>query len=156
MKETLAAYCARIGNTLLLTQWDYMRNLPLSPDALSHGSHKKVWWVCDKKHHWRATVHNRTSNHSGCPICAGKIPLPGETDLAAQFPRIAAEWHPTKNGSLTPRQVMPGSHRKVWWKCSQGHEWQAEIRARISGSGCPLCTGKTSLRSEQKTTKTED
>lgn len=32
--------------------------------------------------------------------------------LAEQFPKIAAEWHPTKNDTLTPQMFRPGSTQK--------------------------------------------
>ena len=40
---------------------------------------------------------------------------------------LAKEWHPTKNSSLTPKDVTAGSNKKVWWQCSRGHEWEAGI-----------------------------
>ena len=62
-------------------------------------------------------------------------------NLQAINPKLAKEWHPTKNRKLTPRDVMPGSGKKVWWQCSKGHEWQAIIRNRskAKGIGCPEC-----------------
>ncbi|MGD0170140.1 MAG: zinc-ribbon domain-containing protein, partial [Smithella sp.] len=42
-------------------------------------------------------------------------------------PVLAREWHPTKNGSLTPSDVSVGSNRKVWWLCSKGHAWPATV-----------------------------
>ena len=50
---------------------------------------------------------------SGCPVCAGKKIIPGENDLASQYPAIAKEWHPTKNGTLTPEQIQPASNQKL-------------------------------------------
>ena len=38
--------------------------------------------------------------------------------------------------------VTAGSDRKVWWQCENGHEWQAVIKIRNRGSGCPVCAGK--------------
>lgn len=80
---------------------------------------------------------------SGCPVCAGKKIIPGENDLASQYPTIAKEWHPTMNGSLTPDHVLPGSRKKVWWQCRSGHIWQAVVYSRTGNqrSGCPVCTG---------------
>ncbi|MDD5503950.1 MAG: zinc-ribbon domain-containing protein [Candidatus Omnitrophica bacterium] len=52
---------------------------------------------------------------------------------------MAKEWHPTKNRPLTLADVVPGSHRIVWWKCEKGHEWQARIDRRSNGSNCPAC-----------------
>ena len=39
-------------------------------------------------------------------------------------PVLAKEWQPTKNEKLTPDQVAPFSHKKVWWICAKGHEWE--------------------------------
>ncbi|WP_343286720.1 zinc-ribbon domain-containing protein [Flavonifractor sp. An9] len=55
---------------------------------------------------------------------------------------MAAQWHTEKNGSLTPRQVLPGSHRMVWWWCERGHEWQAQVKYRVEGCGCPVCANR--------------
>ena len=55
---------------------------------------------------------------------------------------IAREWHPTKNGSLTPGDVSVGSNRKVWWLCSKGHAWPSTVSERNQGSGCPYCSDK--------------
>ena len=69
--------------------------------------------------------------------------MPKATDtynLAVINPGLAKEWHPTRNGNLTPRNVTPGSGRKIWWICSSGHEWQAPVYSRNRGSGCPSCS----------------
>ena len=61
-------------------------------------------------------------------------------------PELAKEWHPTKNGMLTPAEVTIGSHKKVWWLGSCGHEWEAQIKARCSGTRCPYCSGNKVLK----------
>ncbi len=63
-------------------------------------------------------------------------------------PDIAAEWHPTKNGSLTPEYVPFRSHKKVWWKCKKGHEWEAYISNRTRWDGCPYCVGRLPIVGE--------
>ena len=40
--------------------------------------------------------------------------------LAETHPEIAKQWHPTKNGSLTPFDLSIGSGKLVWWKCAKG------------------------------------
>ena len=40
-----------------------------------------------------------------------------ETCLVTVNPDLAKEWHPTKNGDLTPENVFSKSGKKVWWKC---------------------------------------
>ena len=79
---------------------------------------------------------------SGCPVCANRVVKPRENDLAATHPDLAAQWHPTKNGKLTPRDVVHRTHRKVWWRCEKGHEWQATVASRVNGMGCPVYAGK--------------
>ncbi|NNL75984.1 MAG: zinc-ribbon domain-containing protein [Desulfobacterales bacterium] len=58
-------------------------------------------------------------------------------------PNLVKEWHPTKNGTLKPSDVTPGSGKKVWWICEAGHEWQAVIYSRSRGSGCRFCNRHT-------------
>ena len=77
--------------------------------------------------------------------------------LAACYPDIAAEWHPTKNGNLTPDRVSKSARRTVWWLGKCGHEWAMPINARTlkcrldsnghlrKGQGCPYCAGKRIL-----------
>ena len=65
--------------------------------------------------------------------------------LAVASPAVAAEWHPTRNGTLTPRDVGPGSHARVWWRCvrHQSHQWQIDIRQRVKHRlPCPFCSGR--------------
>ena len=62
-------------------------------------------------------------------------------NLSTEHPDLAKEWHPTKNGDLKSTDVTPGSDEKVWWLCKkvEGHEWEAAIKSRSRGSGCPEC-----------------
>lgn len=62
--------------------------------------------------------------------------------LARTFPEIAIQWHPVKNGRLTPENVLPYSDKKVWWLCEYGHEWESKINNRVNGRNCPVCSGK--------------
>jgi len=126
----------------LARQWHPDRNGGLTPRDIVAGARRKVWWRCDRDHEWQATVLSRAYGGAGCPVCAGKAVIPGENDLASQFPAIASQWHPTKNGSLSPEGVTPYSNRKVWWRCSLGHEYTAAVSARtMNGSDCPYCAG---------------
>lgn len=142
LRESFQSYCERMELRALLEQWDTGRNLPLTPDNTSYGSKRKVWWRCEKGHNWQAAVHTRTGSGTGCPVCAGKVARAGENDLATLFPELARQWHPTRNGDLTPEQVVPGSHRMVWWVCEKGHQWRASIKSRVAGCGCPVCANR--------------
>ncbi len=127
----------------LARQWHPTKNGSLRPDQVTPSSNKKVWWICDKGHEYQAVIASRTRRHGGCPYCQNVKVLPGFNDLATKYPKIAAEWHPTKNGDLTPDQVLPGSRRRVWWQCKNGHSWEAVVYSRTGAqnSGCPVCTG---------------
>ena len=142
IRETLDQFCRRTGRAELLSQWNAVRNLPLTADSVSSGSSRRVWWQCAQGHQWQCAVYARTTSGSKCPYCAGKLPVPGENDLATRFPNVASEWHPTKNSPLTPNQLLPGSHRLVWWACGKGHEWQAIVKSRAAGCGCPVCANR--------------
>ena len=128
----------------LALDWHPTKNGELSPTKVSHGSHRRVWWICSEGHEWKMEIANRSSGY-GCPYCSGQMVLQGYNDLKTTHPNLALEWHPTKNGELSPTMVSRGSTRKVWWKCSEGHEWQATIGSRSQGSGCPYCSGNKVL-----------
>ena len=148
LRVSLYEYCLSCGREDLLSQWDKERNAPLTPKDISYGSKQKVWWRCEKGHSWQAAAYTRTSNSAGCPYCTGRWIWPGENDLASKRPDLAAQWHPTKNGKLLPEQVMPGSNKKVWWICDKGHEWQATVKSRSNGTGCPVCCNRKLLPGE--------
>ena len=141
MGDTLYHYCIQHGKEELLRQWHPAKNAPLTPNDLSQGSSRLVWWQCDRGHEWQARVFPRVSVGTGCPYCTHRKVWPGE-DLSTRYPDLAAQWHPEKNLDLTPDQVSPGSSRRVWWQCDRGHEWQSAVKTRVSGTGCPVCKSR--------------
>ena len=126
------------NNPKLTKEWHPTRNSTLKPFDVTSGSNKKIWWLGVCGHEWQAVIKNRSTG-VGCPICAGKQVLLGFNDLASLHPTLAAEWHPTKNGALSPYNVTVSSGKKVWWQCSQGHEWEDTIYHRTAGRGCVVC-----------------
>ena len=62
-----------------------------------------------------------------------------EKSVLFSNPKVAEEWNYIKNGKLKPEYFAENSNKKVWWRCNQGHEWQAVIANRTKGSGCPEC-----------------
>lgn len=138
MRESLRQYCRRMNLDWLIQEFDEARNSPLTADSVSYGSSRAVWWRCGNGHRWQASPGSRRSG-ARCPYCAGQRPLPGENDLETLFPAIAAEWHPTKNGALKPRDVLPSSKKLAWWQCKKGHEWTACPKLRVNGASCPEC-----------------
>ena len=139
-------YCSgkRVSNTNnlavrfpeLIKEWDYSLN-NVSPNEVTCGTHRKVWWKCQYGHSWQAVIYTRIKG-VGCPYCTGKLASP-ERNLLALFPDLAKEYHPTKN-DCTPDQLPFGSDKRVWWICKEGHEWETSVNGRTSKlTGCPLC-----------------
>lgn len=137
----------------LATEWHPTRN-ETTPADVSAGSGYRAWWVCSAGHEWNTPVVGRTrvrtdsGSPSGCPYCAGQIVETGVTDLATTHPALASEWHPSKN-QRAATDVSSGSDFRAWWRCNQGHEWEAAVknRARQSrGIGraarCPTCSNR--------------
>lgn len=150
-------YCAKVsrrpapGQSIadlfpkLAREWHPTKNGELTPEDVSRGSAKRVWWLCqdDPSHVWDATVVSRANPRSKqlCPFCSGHR-VTEKNSLAANYPKIAEEWHKERNGDLTPNDVSKASGKKAWWQCSQNpeHFWEAKIKNRtLLGSGCPLC-----------------
>ncbi len=129
-----------LANPILSKEWHPTRNGKLTPADVAPKSKKNVWWRCKNGHEWQATVVSR-NNGVQCPYCSGKKPGK-DNNLGILYPRLAREWHQTKNGKLTPFKVRPKSKEKVWWRCKNGHEWQAVIRNRVRGNNCPCCIGR--------------
>lgn len=125
-------------------EWNYERNGDLKPDQVKFSANTKVWWKCSQGHEWEAYVFNRCDGH-GCPYCTNRKVLRHYNDLETLFPDIAKEWNYDKNKTLIPSKVLSGSHRKVWWICTKGHEWKAEIKSRTEGQNCPYCGNKKVL-----------
>ena len=139
----------------LAAQWCYELN-DLTPDQVTPGSAKKVWWKCELGHTWEAMITSRAGNYKrGCPYCSGRAFLTGYNDLATMRPDIAVEWNYEKNEDLTPRFVKCTSRTdKVWWKCKEGHEWQTTVYSRTmkNGTNCPICSRRKSPKSPTKNT----
>lgn len=68
-----------------------------------------------------------------------------KNSLAKKNPELSKEWNYEKNDGLTPEMFTSGSGVEVWWKCSLGHEWQAQINSRNRGRKCPFCSNQKVL-----------
>lgn len=126
----------------VLTYWDYKKN-EILPEKVAPYSTKDYWWTCHNPSHpsHLASPKEKVKN-TGCPYCAGRLVC--ETNsLATLYPDIAKEWHPVKNGELTPNDVIGGSSLKVWWLCEKGHEFPSRIYNRTTNNRkCPYCANK--------------
>ncbi|QWI77934.1 zinc-ribbon domain-containing protein (plasmid) [Bacillus mycoides] len=140
-QKTLFEKSIVVTHPNLLKEWHPFKNTSVDPSTISFGSDKKIWWMCKQGHEWETRLYDRTKNGSGCPYCSGRNATI-DNCLAKVYPEISKEWHPIKNGLLTPNDVTPKSGRRVWWKCEKGHEWESAIYSRTTGVGCPYCANK--------------
>lgn len=133
----------------IANEWDYDKNV-LKPNEVGCGADNKIWWLCSNGHSYQSRIASRTgkNRNDGCPYCSNKKILIGYNDLQTTYPEIAKEWNQAKNGVLKPTDVTRGNGKKVWWKCSKGHEWQTTILERTNGSRCPYCSGKKAIKGE--------
>jgi hypothetical protein len=127
-------------------QFDAEKNLNTDLNTLNIGSYKKIWWKCEKGHSWLAATETR-KNH-GCPNCGTILNVERKieklilTDNFAQnYPKLAKDFS-VKNLPLIADKINSGSKKIVWWLGDCKHEWQASIRDRVNGTGCPYCAGR--------------
>ena len=141
----------------LAEEFDVERNAPLTPRDLVAGSITKVHWICRSisknpcGHRWDASANHRTStNHTGCPACAGKVVHEdGRNSMRNTHPNLATEFDIERNAPLTPEVLIAGTNKKLHWICRTisetpcGHRWLTSGDKRsASGRGCPACAGK--------------
>ena len=144
------------ANPELAKQWNPTKNGTLTPKDVTANSNKKVWWIYpyddpETGRHfdfeWKAAVYNR-SNGRGCPFLSDSPAVwPGYNDLGTKNPELSRQWHPTKNGVLTPEDVTANSGKMVWWIYPYDDpetgrhfdfEWKAAVYNRSNGRGCPF------------------
>ena len=106
------------------------------PSEFTSGSGKKLLWRCSYGHNWEASVANRTKG-SGCGVCANYVIVSGINDLATLYPDLAAQ-----SDGWDPSTVGAGSHKRLRWKCKDGHTWETNPKHRVKGTGCPICDGQ--------------
>jgi len=110
-------------------------------DNIYIDSIKKLKFKCLKCNEFFYSAWRDIKDECGCPYCSGH--QAGLSNcLATLNPELSKEWHPVKNGVLTPFDVITGTSKKVWWICSEcSHEWPSTVKNRHDkNSGCPECS----------------
>lgn len=121
----------------IIREWDFDKNIDIDPSVLAPMTHKKVWWLCNLNHSYFMSVDSKVAGH-GCPYCSNNKVWAGFNDLATTHPWILDEWDYDKN-TILPTEISAGSHIKTWWKCKYEHSWNATVKNRTNGAGCPEC-----------------
>jgi len=121
-------------------EWHPTMNNGLTPQDITAGSNKDIWWIClHCENKWKTTVYHRAIKGSGCPKCrhSKRLNYGTKENLLFTHPEIAKDWHPTKNKKLKPEMFSKNSRYKIWWKC---HVCGKEIETEIKNySGCKTC-----------------
>lgn len=137
MPKASDSYNLHILRPDLAKEWHPTKNGTLGPKDVTPGSHKKVWWLCERGHWWLAAVSDRIRGRK-CAYCR-ELQEQGEQCMIDVKPELLKEWHPSRNREIKAREVACTHRDKVWWLCKNGHEWQATIRSRLTGKPCPFC-----------------
>ena len=127
------------ANPQLIDQWDIDKNLPLTAWDITAYDNRDYYWICKNGHSFSASPANRTKG-TRCPYCTGKLPVVGVNDFETICPEVAKEWHPTRNEQNLPKHYLANSHKEVWWRCQEGHEWRATVESRTRGAQCKVCS----------------
>ena len=152
---TLKEWCIKNNRMCLLNEWDYDKNGDLTPDDISYGSNKEVYWLCKNNHSFLLSPKRKRCSRFGCPYCNGKKIKIDFNSFASKCKEnnkeyLLEEWDYNLNNKLgiTPYNVTYKSNKKVWWKCREhNHSYLSPIcdktredNRRIKG--CSVCNGK--------------
>ncbi len=144
--------------------WHPKKNGNLKPNDVQSKSNKMAWWYMPYddpktgKHfefEWETPIYSQVKKRGClCPFIDNSRVWKGYNDLATKCPSIAKQWHPKKNGDLTPADVVYRSGKSVWWYMPYDDpetgkhfdfEWKQSIATKTQCGDkptCPYITGK--------------
>jgi hypothetical protein len=125
----------------LFIEFERSKNKGVDPCEIVRST-ELIHWRCKagEDHRWSATVEKRVFRGDGCPYCSGR--RISESNSLFNHPLIAAEWHISRNGTLTPSDVKASDRQRHWWTCSRcHHEWQQSPYSRVTSEAvnCSKC-----------------
>ncbi|PZM78807.1 MAG: hypothetical protein DKT66_23190 [Candidatus Melainabacteria bacterium] len=138
-----------VSHSKLAKQWHPQKNKGKKATDFVSGSSFRAWWKCKKgpDHEWQATISDRVRSETGCPFCSFRKTSCTNV-ITAIAPKVAREWHPTKNGKIKPNQVRAHSRTNYWWLCAKClHEYKAQAYSRtVRKTGCKNCSYKIGIQ----------
>lgn len=117
------------------------KNGDVKPTNIKASTGKLLWWRCSNGHEWRQRGYALLKNTGEpCPKC--RAPSMSDTD-----PAMAAAFHSTLNGELSPSDLPAGTGKRIWWQCSKDstHVWQStgsNLKKVSRPDLCPACRRK--------------
>lgn len=155
--NSFASYTGKTVNGKLKVEcWHPTKNNNIVPRNKAISCITKFWFKCDIcNHNFKSSPNKITSSNRWCPYCANKK-LCKENDCNHCFNSSFASytcktangmlkvecWHPTKNGDLTPRDIMKRSNKKYWFHCNDcNHDFESLLSniTKLNGTWCPYC-----------------
>ena len=90
----------------------------------------KFWFDCDCGHEFESLLSNVT-NKRWCPFCANQKLCENNDcknclEKSFESNPLSKYWS-KKNGQTSPRQVFKSSHKKFWFDCDCGHEFESRL-----------------------------
>lgn len=122
-------------------EWDGERN-NVAPTDVRRTSQKRYWWCCGLGHRYQAAPKSRARGRR-CVVCDGTELRPGINDLKSTYPELAPSF--ARDGGKDASEVDARPSRSHLWVCDFAHRYEATVRERLNGRGCPYCSGRRVL-----------
>lgn len=101
--------------------WHSTKNGKLTPDDVTLGSGKKVWWKCKCGHEWQAYVKqvvlSENAKSNGCHKCEIKFLRGYSIEQIREFAQ--------KRGGKCLSKKYINLQTKMLWVCENGHTWKS-------------------------------
>lgn len=131
---------------LIASQWDPVRNAPLTALDVSPRSSQTAFWRCDQAddHFWPTRVAERTGGGNragtGCPFCpTAQRPRASSTNNLSLSEKLMADFDRERN-TVDPTTVTTSARTIVHWRCPHcDHRWEQSVNQRSQCDGCPSC-----------------
>lgn len=129
--------------------WHSTKNSQITPRNIALTSGTKYWFKCGKcKHDFDASPSN-VSHGYWCRFCANLSRCDNEKCVPCFRKSFASNeraifWHPTKNGTIRPRDVALNGRGRYWFKCGEcKHDINKSLSYTSENKWCKFCTNQS-------------
>lgn len=118
----------------LVSEWSE-KNFPLTPDTVTFGSNKTVWWKGACGHEWQTSIKARSAGEQ-CPICSGARVLRGYRTIEQKgCPQCEAEFQQALPQMLI---MMYGAQNGITVKSNSDSELGMRLVAYLPELHCAV------------------
>ncbi len=126
------------------------RNGNITARQIALNDHRLYWFNCDQcPHEFEISPANITQGGHWCPYCPNQKRCEAPNcnmcrNHSFESSDKIAFWHPTRNGTVTPRQLaLNDALQKCWFTCAIcSHEFDMTPAHVQVGQWCPFCAGQ--------------